>query len=342
MGYIRLFIELRSSKNRESGGQGRVEILDRPERDERRYEMKVRLSVWGLAANCRYPVALISIRSGRYRRFALGELHTGPRGRADFVFRGVYGTVAQEEPAAEHFDAVIVGGEDPELTGFRREPVSWKGLTNVEAKNRIEPNEEKAETEPLQVQAEPQPEPTAAADSEEPEAAERPLPEKPSAGETTAAEESVESEAGEEPKETVAEASAETAEAEPEEAQPVSTAAPKEPFDPAMRYLFSQYRKVFPFQDVSRRWIRIRPEDLVLLPGDLRQLQSCPFVNRACRRYGHLILGENGAEGYTLGVPYRYLPVLKEEAEQHSFHNFRSIRGMEAGYGEYGYWLRDF
>lgn len=317
MGYIRLFIELRDPASRESGARSRIEILDRSDRSGKRYEIKVRLTAWGLKPAERCQVALISAGRGRYKRYVLGELRPGPGGRGEFSFRGIYGALEEEQLGAEYFDAVTVENSSQQLTGFRGETLDWRGLREADepAGREEAPEEERAVTaEPMPVREEQPPQ-----EEERPQKAERAQAfEKTQMPETPQNFEEIESPVPEQNRERV-----------PSPA-------------PVLKYLFSQHRKVYPFRDVSQRWIRVRPEDLTMLPGEVQKLSASPFVNRAFHRYGYLILGEKGEGAYTVGVPYRYLPALKEEAEAQGFREFRSIRGGDTGYGEYGYWLRNF
>ena len=93
-----------------------------------------------------------------------------------------------------------------------------------------------------------------------------------------------------------------------------------------------------PFYRSDQQWIRVDPPDLSPLPMDLTQLETCPFIMNGYTRYKHLILCRQNRE-YELGVPYRYVPDMAQEAAGNGFYEFRAAHSQAPKNGDFGYWI---
>jgi hypothetical protein len=103
--------------------------------------------------------------------------------------------------------------------------------------------------------------------------------------------------------------------------------------------------EMVPFEHPSPnlRWVRISLKEPAYLDIDYRNFCNHPLVVSAYRKYKHLILGRQKAEGqvrYILGVPGVFEPQYRVMAQRLGFTQFKCVDDVDTlRAGEYGYWL---
>lgn len=288
-------------------GMLRAEIRDRA--------LKIRIQLEGMtpAPYGTYSAEMICVKEGRYRRFPLGGIRTDQRGRGELLYRRNLDDKG-DGPGPQDFQVfrVLKGKEGPtELLSARIEnAANWQELpewnpSSYEKKipDPAPPAAEKIqlETAPTEIVMPPQPIATAVSPPLEPEA-------------------SVEQ--------------SETAQEEQAESEPVRASA--EPL--AEQYLFEHMPPIQPFYHSDQQWIRVDPPDLSGLPIHLTEVETSPFIMNGYTRYKHLIVSRE-RDGYQLGVPYRYVPDMAQEASKDGFYEFRAAHSQVPKNGDFGYWI---
>lgn len=287
-------------------GMLRAEIRDRA--------LKIRIQLEGMtpAPYGTYSAEMICVKEGKYRRFPLGGIRTDQRGRGELLYRRNLDE-KDEGPGPQDFQVfrILKGKEGPtELLSARIEKAAnWQELPewNPSSYQKQIPNPAPSSSETLQQEAAPaetviQPEvPPVSVSPPEPEAA------------------AVQQETVEE-----------------ETAGPEPVRAPAEPL--AEQYLFEHMPSIQPFYRSDQQWIRVDPPDLSGLPMNLTEVETSPFIMNGYTRYKHLIVCRE-RNGYQLGVPYRYVPDMAQEAAKDGFYEFRAAHSQVPKNGDFGYWI---
>ena len=106
----------------------------------------------------------------------------------------------------------------------------------------------------------------------------------------------------------------------------------------AEEYLWEHMPEIRPFYRSEWNWIRVDPGDLAPLPVNLTEVENKSLIQSGYTRYKHLILCR-GQREYQLGVPYRYIPEMAQEAAKQGFLEFRPAHSQTAKRGDFGYWI---
>ena len=112
----------------------------------------------------------------------------------------------------------------------------------------------------------------------------------------------------------------------------------KEERTEAETYLWEHMPEIRPFYRSDQDWIRVDPGDLAPLPVNLAEMENKSLIQSGYTRYKHLILCR-GQREYQLGVPYRYVPEMAQEAAKQGFLEFRAAHSQTAKRGDFGYWI---
>ena len=101
-------------------------------------------------------------------------------------------------------------------------------------------------------------------------------------------------------------------------------------------YIFSR-NEVKPFGDDNIKWVKVNIREICAVK-DLWKYCNNPFVIKGCREYKHLLLGRDG-KNYWMGVPCKYDPSYKLEAQIQGFKECKPMNGGELKAGESCYCL---
>ena len=101
-------------------------------------------------------------------------------------------------------------------------------------------------------------------------------------------------------------------------------------------YIFSR-NEVKPFGDDNIKWVKVNIREICAVK-DLWKYCNNPFVIKGCREYKHLLLGKDD-KNYWMGVPCKYDPSYKLEAQIQGFKECKPMNGGELKAGESCYCL---
>ncbi len=104
--------------------------------------------------------------------------------------------------------------------------------------------------------------------------------------------------------------------------------------------LWSLYPHIRPFED-EREYLRIKPQDFVVLSQKCYELSSNSFLLHGYYNYEHLILARERKENkvhFYIGVPGNFYDKEKQVAILFGFESFEG-KVEPAGYGDFGYYM---
>ena len=104
--------------------------------------------------------------------------------------------------------------------------------------------------------------------------------------------------------------------------------------------LWESYPHITPFDD-SREYVKLKPEDLVVLSAQCYSLVSNSFLLHGFYNYGYMILGKLSEEEKApvyIGVPGVYYEREKQAAQMFGFVGFESTE-HPVQTGSYGYYM---
>lgn len=101
-------------------------------------------------------------------------------------------------------------------------------------------------------------------------------------------------------------------------------------------YIFSR-NEISPFGNDNIKWVKVNIREICVV-RDLWKYCNNPFVIKGCREYKHLLLGRE-SKNYWMGVPCKYDPSYKLEAQLQGFKECKTINGEELKTGVFCYCL---